>query len=279
MKILILLFLISINLSMPVIAQVDKTSAEYLKNKKHFAIINPLAEKVVEKIIKKSLHKEVGHGNYKVRFEGYTLGSMKKGIFKNLEIEGKNLEVDEIPVKQLELKTLTDYNWIDFNETPIKIKSDLLFAYQMQLTEKSINAALKQKDYQKTLEKINKKAYPLFTLHDARVRIKHNKVLVIMDYSLPLASNKKSKTFMVSTDFRVDNGKIKAQNIGIDNIYGNLPLDKVTNLINLLDPLSFTLAQLNNQKCKGNIENVTIKDNIIQINGKINIDGVNSKKN
>lgn len=265
----LLILLIMNFLLLSVSAKTDKDSVEYLKNKKHFSIVNPFIEGVVQKVIKKTLKKEIGEGSYRIKFDGYTFSSMKKGIFKNLEIIGKNLTIEEIPIPYLKLKTLTDYNWIDFNEEPIKIKSDIVFAYEIEITEKSINQALKQDNYQKTLEKLNKRAYPLFTMHDVRVRIKHNKVHIIMDYSLPLASNKKRKTFMVSTNFQVDNGKIKASNIGIDNSYGNLPIDKVTNLVNLIDPLSFTLAQLNENNCKGQVENVKIEDNIIQINGKI----------
>ena len=81
-----------------------------------------------------------------------------------------------------------------------------------------------------------------------------------MSYSLPLTSNNKKKTFMVSSNFQVDNGKIKASNIGIDNAYGNLPIDKVANLINLINPLSFTLAQINDSDCKGQVENIKIDD-------------------
>ena len=272
MKKFILLLIISITIIMPIQAKTDKTSETYLKNKKHLAIMNPIAESFAQKIIKKSLKKEIGEGKYQVKFEGYTLSSMKKGIFKNLKIIGKNLNIKNIPIKSLELRSTTDYNWIDFNENPIKIKSDIAFNYYIELTEKSINEALKQKDYQKTLDNLNKRAYPLFTMHDVRIRIKHDKAHIIMEYSLPLASNKKKKTFMVSSKFKVENGKIKASNIGIDNAYGNLPIDKVTNLVNLIDPLSFTLTQLNNSNCKGQIENVKIEDNIIQINGKIFIE-------
>lgn len=269
MKKLLLLILIT-NLSfLPALAKTDKTSADYLKNKKHFAIMNPFVENVAQKVIKKALKKEIGDGSYKVKFEGYTLSSMKKGIFKNLEVTGKDLTIDEIPVPYLKIKTETDYNWVDFNEDPIKIKSDITALYELELTEKSINAALKQKDYQKTLDNLNKRAYPLFTMHEVRVKIRHNKIHIIMSYSLPLASNNKKKTFMVSSNFQVDNGKIKASNIGIDNAYGNLPIDKVANLVNLINPLSFALAQINDSDCRGQVENIKIDDNIIQINGRI----------
>ena len=135
MKKIVLSLLISAFVLMPAIAKVDKTSEEYLKNKKHLAIMNPFAENIVQKVIKKSLKKEIGKGNDKVKFEGYTLGSMKKGIFKTLEIYGKKLIVEDIPVNYLTLKSETDYNWIDFNEDPIKVKSDITFKYDLELSK------------------------------------------------------------------------------------------------------------------------------------------------
>ena len=122
MKKVVSLLLISALAIAPAIAKIDKTSSEYLKNKKHFAIANPFAEKVAQKIIKNNAQKTIGKGKYKVKFDAYTLGSLKKGIFKNLEIQGIDLIIQDIPVTYLNLKTITDYNWIDFNENPIKIK-------------------------------------------------------------------------------------------------------------------------------------------------------------
>lgn len=268
MKKIVLSLIISTLALMPVYAKADTTSIDYLKSKKHIAIMNPFAESLAQQIIKKSLKKEIGKGRYKVKFEGYTLGSMKRGIFKTLEIHGKNVEIEDIKINYLNLKTLTDYNWIDFNESPVKIKSDMTFAYELELTEESLNKALEKKDYQKILEKVNTRAYPLFAMHNVKIKIKHNRVYIIMDYSLPLASSKK-RTFMISTDFKIENGKIKANNVLIDRAYGNLPLDKVTNLINLLDPLSFTLDILKEDHCKGQVESVKIEDNKIQIDGKM----------
>ncbi len=269
MKKIVLSLFISLFVSLPIFASVDKTSEDYLKNKKHIALMNPFAEKLAQKVIKKALKKEIGNGKYKVKFDAYTLSSLKKGIFKYLEIEGTNLVIEDIPVNHLVLKTETNYNWVDFNENPIKIKSNITFSYNLELSEKSLNKALEQKDYKKTLERVNTRAYPLFTMNDVKIRIKDNRVYIIMDYSLPLASSKKSRKFLVSTDFMVENGKIRATNIHIDKVYGNLPLDKVTNLINLLDPLSFTLDILKSDNCKGRIESVKMENNNIQIGGKM----------
>ncbi|MBQ7764869.1 hypothetical protein IJ384_05850 [bacterium] len=258
-------------LTIPTFARVEYTCENYLKNKRHFAIANPVAENLVEKVLKKSIKREIGEGKYKVKFQGYTLSSMRKGVFKYLEIIGKNLEIESIPVKYLNLKTETDYNWIEYDKKPIIFKSDMVFSYHLELTEDSINSAFKHKSFQAQLDKINKRAYPLFTLKDVTVRIRNNKLYVIMEYDLPLSSSKKKRTFMASSNFKVVNGKIKATNVHIDKSYGNIPLDKVTNLINLIDPLTFTLKVLNDNNCQTRVENVKIDDNIIQINGRIDV--------
>lgn len=266
----ILILLICVFIMLPVFAKTDKNSVEYLKEKKHLSLMNPVVEKIAEKAIKKSLKKEF-KGTYKVDFDGYTLGSMRAGIFKNFVVKGKNLEIDGIEIPYLKLISVTDYNWIDYKAEPMVYKSDMTFIYEMDLTEDSINSALKHKSYKKKIEKINNIAYPLFILYETRVKIKNSKLYIIMEYNLPLASFKRNKTFIVSTNLKVENNKIYANNVNIDKSYGNLSLNKVTNLINLLDPLTFTLSLIESKDCQGRVDSVTIMDDIIKINGRINI--------
>lgn len=251
---------------------IDRTSADYLLNKKHLSPMNPLVECIAENAIKKSLKKETG-AKFDVNFEGYTLSSMKAGVFKNLEISGKDVTIEGVEIPYLKFKTLSDYNRIDYRSNPVVVKSDMNFYYELNLSEKSINDALKSKEYKTTIQKVNKKAYPLFALSDVRAKIKDNRVFIIMDYNFPINPSSKNKTFMVSTNFSVANGIIKARDIGIDSAYGNLPIDKVTNLINLLDPLSFTLDLVNTQKCRCKIENIKIEDNIFKVNGRMFVEG------
>lgn len=269
MKKFVSLLLIYTILFLPVYAKTDKNSKNYLKNKKHLALMNPLAESIAQKIIKKTLKKEIGKGHYKVKLESYTLGSLKKGIFKSLEIIGKDIVVENIPVSYLNLKTVSDYNWIDYNENPMKIKSDITFSYNLELTEDSLNEALENQDYQDVIKKVNKRAYPLFEMQKVKIRIKNNKVYIIMDYNLPLSSSKKTRKFIASSGFKIENGKIQAHNVHIDKSYGNIPLEKVANLINLLDPLSFTLKIIKDDDCKGQVESVKIENDKININGKL----------
>lgn len=267
--ILSLAFFISIPAAL---SKTDKSSAEYLKNKKHFSIFNPVAESVVQKAIKKSLKKSTGE-NFKVKFDGYTLYSLKQGIFKNLELEGNDFQINGIDVKYLKLKSLTNYNKINYSQKPLTIETDMVYSYEMHLTEQSLNQALESKEYKKILEKVNNKTYPLFALYGAFINIKNNKLQIIMEYNFPIAPNKKNKQLKVTTGVKVDRNKISTSDIAIDNSCGVLPPDRITNLINILDPLTFTLNLMNTKKCNTRIENVKIIDNIIQINGKIYVKG------
>lgn len=250
-------------------AGIDKLSQEYLQSTNHFTITKPLAEMVARRAIQKALKKETGV-KFDVVFEGYTTSSIKRGIFKNLELTGKDVEMDDIKVPYVHLKSLTDYNYIDYTQSPMVFKSDMTYSYDLLLSEESINAALKDSDYKKVIARVNKIAKPVFVVKGVRTRIVDNKMYIVTDYNLPLSVTK-DRSFVVQSDFQVVDGKIKAKNVRIDTAYGNLGLNKVANLINYLNPLEFTLDMLDENKYKGIIENVNIVDNQVKVDGKIYI--------
>ena len=262
------ILLISAFLIIPAFAAQDKMSEEYLKNKLHLSVMNPFAEFVAQKALKKAIQKQAP-GKYKVEFDGYTLSSMKKGIFKNLKITGKNVTIENIEIPYIKMQTETDYNWIDYSREPIVFLSDIIINYEMEMSEDTINQALSTEEYKKNLRKVNKKAYPLFTIENVRVKIRNNKIHIIMEYNFPIMPAKKNRTFMVSSSVDIIKHKVKLTNIGFDNAYGNLPIEKVINLVNLIDPLSFTLNIMDKQQCSGEINKIVINDDLLKINGKI----------
>ena len=251
---------------------VDRYSQEYLKNTKHFSPMNSIAESIAEHCIKSSLKKEA-KGKFKVDFQGYTLSSMKKGIFKGLEITGEKLTVEGISIPYVHLKSLSDYNYVDYTQDPVVYKSDMEFAYDLILSEESMNTALKRKEYEKVLGVVNNIAYPLFQITGVSTKIRNNRIYILTEYNFPIAPASKNKVFVASSDFKIQNEKIRAVNVKLDSAYGNISLEKVANLFNLLNPLEFTLETLDTQECDANIENVNIVDNKVKINGKIFVKG------
>ena len=264
----LIIFLVIFFLTLPSYAVIDKYSKEYLQSNKHFSPINPFVEMIVQHEIKSALKKETG-GKYKVKFSGYTTSSMKQGIFKSLEITGKNIKANDAEVPYVYLKSLSDYNYIDYTQSPMIFKSDMKFAYELHLDENTLNTALKNKDYDKIIYTVNRLVYPIFVVKDVRAKISDNKLYVLMDYNLPVMKFKQDKTFIMTADFYIENSKIKSKNIKIENYYVKIPLNKVTKILNILSPLDFTLNLFDSKKCKGNIEKMNIVDNVFIIEGKI----------
>ena len=272
MKKILVLFLSFFVFGLPVFSTTYKTSEDYLKGKKHPFAMNIVGENIVKPAIKKALKKEAP-GKYKIKFKSYTLSSLKKGIFKYFEVTGRNIRIHEIRVPYFNARTVTDYNWIDYNQKPIIFKSDMEFDYVLHLSEDSINDALKTEEYQKILRKINKRVYPLFTLNSVLAKIKNNRIYIIMNYNFPLSPRETDRTFMVSSKLNVVNNEIVPRELSFDSAYGNLPFKKVANLINLLNPLNFTVKLIDDKKGNVKIGKIEILDDIVVINGKIYVKG------
>ncbi len=272
MKKIFLLF-IALMLAVPFAgASVDKTSKEYLQNKKHLAVMNPVAEAVAERVIRHSLKKETG-AKFKVKFEGYTLGSMKKGVFKYLEITGKDVVLDDIPVPCVNLKSLSDYNYVDYTKDPIVFKSDMTYEYNVTLSSESLNEALKRSEYMVVINSVNKLAYPMFKIEKVSTKIVNGRLYIITEYNFPVSGVQRNRTFVASSNFKVLSGKINAVDIKFDSAYGRIPLNKIANLFNLLNPLEYTLGLIGEKDCNAKIENVKIVGDKVQINGKIFVEG------
>ena len=226
---------------------------------------------VARRALKKALKKQTGT-NFDVKFEGYTTSSIKRGVFKSLEITGEDVNIDGIIVPYVNLKSLEEYNYIDYTKTPIRFMCDMTYTYDLLLDEDAINTALNDSDYKKVLSKVNRIASPLFVIKGVRTKIVDNKIYIITDYNLPIAITK-DRSFVAKSDFEVVNGVIKAKNVSIDTSYGKLGLNKVANLINYLNPLEFTLDVLDGGKHKTTIENINIVDNKVRVDGKIYVKG------
>ena len=271
MKKFLALLLITFLTSNLTFAGVDKLSQEYLQNTKHFTLTKPLAEMIAKRALKKALKKETGT-NFDVKFEGYTTSSIKRGVFKSIEIEGKDVNVDGVVLPYVHLKSLDDYNYIDYTKNPIVFKCDMTYTYDLLLDEEAINTALKDSDYKKVISKVNRISSPFFVIKGVRTKIVDNKLYIVTDYNLPIAITK-DRSFVAKSDFEVVNGIIKAKNVSIDTSYGNLGLNKVANLINYLNPLEFTLDVLEGGKQKITVENINIVDNKVRVDGKIYVKG------
>ncbi|MCQ2738708.1 MAG: hypothetical protein MJ237_00615 [bacterium] len=269
-KLIIIVICIVFGSSIQSVASTDKLSEDYLKSHKHFSIMNPVAESVASGVIKSAIKREA-KGKYKVKLSGYTLNSLKNGVFKSLLIEGKEIDAAGIEIPYAKITTVTDYNRIDYSHDPVTFLSDIVLDYNIHLSENTLNQALSTKDYKELIDKVNGISYPLVIVKKVSVSIKNNRVKLSIAYNFPLKPASSDKIYSFSSGVNVYNGKLRlSPNHG--NSVKSTMASSVMNIINMLDPLVFTTNLLEEKKCNGKVENVKIVDNIIQINGRIYIE-------
>lgn len=271
MKKIVLIILMFLFL-VPSYAGTEATS-ETIKETK-FSITKPIVEKIVQNYIQKKAKEELGKkSKVKVKFESYSIATLKKGIFKYFEITGKNVLYEGIHVPYMNLKTISDYNWIDYEKNPVEFKSDMVFNYELHLDEQAISDALNNEKYKSNLNNVNNLMHPFFAVRNVDIKINDNRVYIYVQYSVPLVNINKEYKMAIVSDFKVSNGRIKPDNLRIEQGYRNISLRKITHLINLLDPLTYTLKILENKQCTANIEYIKIDDNVIKVSGKVLVKG------
>ena len=91
----------------------------------------------------------------------------------------------------------------------------------------------------------------------------------VLKYSMPFV--RKTKELVISADLNVENGQIVLANTTFLNNSMSLDVDKLSKLINYINPLDFSAKILENKDAKFNIENVKISDGKIVVDGSMTI--------
>lgn len=231
-----------------------------------------LSEKIGEKLIKKAIKKNIESGDIKADLDAYSVRDLKAGRFKSLEVTGKNLNVQGIYVSYFNAKTLCNFNYIaNDKKGNYIVKEDIPASFVAEITESDLNKTMNSSDYKRMIDDINGIAgsFNVFQITSTSIRLKNGKMYYVMKYALPFV--RKTKELVISADLKVENGQIMLSNTNFLNNNMALDVDKLSKLINYINPLDFSAKILENKDAKFRVENVNVSDNKIKIDGKVTI--------
>lgn len=227
---------------------------------------NFLAEKIANSLLKKVIKKNIDNGKVSAKIDSYSVRDLKAGKFKSLQITAKDIETQGVYLSYISLKTLCDFNYIvSTSNKDVIIKEDIPMSVTAVITEDNLNQTMNSADYKRMLNDINSIANGLFEITSTKVKIKNDRLYYDIKYNFPFV--RKSKDFVLVSDLCVNNGKIALANTSFVTNNSSMELNKISRLLNYINPLDFSAKILENKDAKFNIQNVTIKD------GKIAIDG------
>ncbi|MBR6098725.1 hypothetical protein IKP85_03155 [bacterium] len=235
--------------------------------------INFLAEKIGNAIIKKAINKE-SQGKYKVNLQSYNTGALKKGIFKTLEINGTNTVTDGIYISKVKFKTICDYNYIEIDnkQKTATFQEPFGMAYAFQITADDLNKTMLSSSYQEMIRKINNigNTSKIFNVSSTSAKIENNKLYYTFRAAVPLLKMKQDIT--IQTDISARNGKVVLKDTKLVTNSFKLDMNKLEKLINYLNPLEFSLGIFDDDYAKTKVQEITIKDNVINLSGIVVID-------
>ena len=234
---------------------------------------NFIGEKIANSIIKKSILKE-SKGKYKVNIQSYNLNDLKKGIFKSMEISGKDTITEGVHVSNVTFKTICDYNYIEVNdrEKTTTFKEPFGMVYSMQFTEDDLNQTMQSSKYAELIRKANSigNSYKLFNISSSSAKINDNKLYYTMNVQVPLVNIKQDIT--IETGMKAKAGEIILSDTKLVTENFKLDISKLDRIINYLNPLEFSMNIFENKGADMYINEVTIKNDTINVNGLITVD-------
>lgn len=227
-----------------------------------------LSEKIGEKLVKKAIKKNITSGDIKVNLDAYSVRDLKAGRFKSLEINGKNVDIQGVYISSFNAKTLCNFNYIANDKRGNYIvKEDIPASFNTIITEEDLNKTMLSSDYKRMIDDINSIGGNLniFQITSTNIKLKNDKMYYVLKYSMPFV--RKTKELVITANLKVENGQIELANTSFLNNSMALDVDKLSKLINYINPLDFSAKILENKDARFNIETVNIS------NGKITIDG------
>ena len=231
--------------------------------------LNFTQTKISEAVLKKSISKTLkGDKNLKVDIESYSAKDLKNGIFKSLLISGENVVVEDIYLSSLELKSLCDFNYVQYDKKGnLTFKEDFPMSFNITMDSDNINNTMKSDKYKKIINDVNKLGLGGIKVASTTSSIRGNKFYYALNIEIPFI--KKEQKVEISADIKVKNGKIDFDNTRLASNSFNLDLKRFDFLIDYLNPLDFSANIFNNKDAKVYIKNIAIKNNTIVTDGII----------
>ena len=233
--------------------------------------MNFLSRAIANSVVKSELKKSTGAKGFKVKMNSFSAKDLAAGRFRGLDISGDNLVFDGVYVTQFNANTVCDFNYVKATTKDIKFKENFIMKYNMTISDVDLRKTLLSKNYLTFLNSLNIKVGPmnLMELKDVDVKLKADKFYFILKMNNQIFGRNVPVTLNMSSKMKIENGQFKVSEVTFENFNQKISLTQLTNVLNLINPLNFTVDVLNNKNTKLALNNFDIKGNKIMLDGTV----------
>lgn len=229
--------------------------------------LNFTRTKISEIVLKKSLSKSVDGKKLKVNIDSYSGKDLANGIFKSIEISGKELNVEGVHLSSVNLKSVCDFNYVTYDKKGnLTFKEDFPMSFELQMSADDINKTMQSDKYTNAVKNLNKLEFAGLKIKSTETSIRANKLYYTITVGVPFMKDQKME---LTGDLKVVDGKIDLKNTRLTSNSKSFDLKKVDSLVNYINPLDFSVNIFDNKDAKVYIKNVAIKNNIVIADGMV----------
>ena len=227
--------------------------------------MNFLTKKAAKVAIVRLLKKNA-QGDYDVKIDSYSAMDLKKGKFKSVKIDAKDINAKGVYVSSAHLETICPYNHVDYWQHPAIFYTDVPMTFNAVITENNLNKTLIDMGYIQKITDIKLGNLSFFKVDNVEFKLKHNKIYLITYMKAPVLMGEKTIKMTFSGKLNIEDGKIVLENLQSENLR-NVDLSKFVDMINELNPFDLPLKVFKGTDTILSIKNIKILDNKIYING------------
>ena len=203
--------------------------------------------------------------------KSFSAKDLAAGRFKSLNIYGDNLNFDGIYVSKFNASTICDFNYIKATKKSVSFKENFAMNYSMTISDEDLRKTVLSKDYLTFLQSLNIKlgGFNLLELKDVDVKLKDDKFHFSLKMANTMFNYKLPLNLDVSAKMKVQNGQIKVSEVAWENLNQKISLTQVTNLLNMINPLHFTVNVLDNANTKLALQTLDIQGDKLILDGTL----------
>ena len=233
---------------------------------------NLIAKQYAKSLVKKMVNESLDYDKMKVDIRSYSAVDLKAGRFQSLEIEGENINADGVYVSYMKLKTLCDFNYVvpDEKNNTTTFKEDFPLSFNIIVSDEDLNKTMNSQGYDKVIADMNtmfEKNGGLIRIETARARIRNGRFIYAFRFDIPFIN--KIQEIAFSSDLRISNGRIKFEDTKVIGTGFSLDLNKISYILNFLNPLDYSLEIIDNKNTNLVVSNLKVEENKILMDGVI----------
>lgn len=229
---------------------------------------NFISSKAVEFAIQNIIKKQLG-AKTTVKIYPYSFGSLLQGKFKKMTINSKALAFSGIHISSFDAETICNYNQIGIKGNNLLFKENFVMKFLGKIDNKDLEKTTNSPTYSNLMKslKISVLGQDVFKINYIKPKIENNKLYMDINAESMILWGEEKKSYLVSSDLSVENGKIMYSNMSIENATKHDNIQALLSLINLANPFNFSIKLSENSFGYTFIKDVIIENNEIKING------------